>query len=219
MGKQVILGEHTYPTKKAASDAIRDILHGYELGETLSDEHAEFMLCALRNHNEADKKIGCGVVRFEVRSDDWGGRCFWLVRTDGTETDFSYRSCLTHPTAKTDAQKGFRSAVQTQVDDFKQETFAGQMTVPCAVTGRPITIRECHVDHDPTFESLLNRFLSERGLTLEQVQVRETVDGMMVTELASEDLMLDWQRFHREHARLRVVHWRVNLSELRRKPA
>lgn len=48
------------------------------------------------NHTSPDAatKIGSGVRGFEVRSADYGTQCFWILRVDGSDERFSYKSCI-----------------------------------------------------------------------------------------------------------------------------
>ena len=48
------------------------------------------------NHNEWEIKKGVGIDHLEVRisSTFRKNKEFWIVRTDGTETDISYTKCL-----------------------------------------------------------------------------------------------------------------------------
>ena len=48
-------------------------------------------------HPEAGDKIGPGVDSFSVErapGRSFGTRCFWVTRSDGTRTEFSYLTCL-----------------------------------------------------------------------------------------------------------------------------
>jgi hypothetical protein len=51
-------------------------------------------MAALAHHPEAAAKTGCGISHFSVRSADFGTKCFWVNRTDGTTEKFSYLSCI-----------------------------------------------------------------------------------------------------------------------------
>ena len=46
-------------------------------------------------HPEAAAKVGCGITHFSVRSADFGTKCFWINRPDGTTEKFSYKACIT----------------------------------------------------------------------------------------------------------------------------
>ncbi|KAG0566496.1 hypothetical protein KC19_7G068200 [Ceratodon purpureus] len=67
-----------------------------ETGGRLSDEDDEAVQAVLTYHPKYSEKVGCGIAYIKVdNSPDYPDvRCFWLVRTDGSETDFSYRKCL-----------------------------------------------------------------------------------------------------------------------------
>jgi hypothetical protein len=60
----------------------------------ISADDAIVLKAALALHPEAQAKIGCGISHFSVRSADFGTKCFWVNRTDGTTEKFSFRSCI-----------------------------------------------------------------------------------------------------------------------------
>jgi len=48
----------------------------------------------LSHHPEYEEKVGCGVDTFSVRSADFGTKCFWVNRIDGTTEKFSHKACV-----------------------------------------------------------------------------------------------------------------------------
>jgi regulator of protease activity HflC (stomatin/prohibitin superfamily) len=94
MAKSVSIGELAFATKGAAEEFLRSILYKYELGELVDEKDSVVLSELLRRHPEAAQKIGPGIESFHVRSADFGTRCFWVTRVDGTEERFSARSCL-----------------------------------------------------------------------------------------------------------------------------
>ena len=214
--KPLRFGGRSFATKKAAGDAIREVLYRYELSATLSEEDVAFMASVLGNHPEFEQKVGCGVASFQVESNG-PTRGFWITRVDGSRTDFSFLSCLTPPTAAQDARAGLRSEIRDQVVAFRDAAFASAPLQRCAVTDEVVSATTCHVDHyDPTFLELVDRFLAAAGLTIEQIAVVPTSDGSTETRLANAELIEVWRTFHQTHARLRIVSRRANLSLLRR---
>ena len=137
------------------------------------------MLALLEGHPERDQKIGVGVQRFFVDRDGFGGRCFWLERTDGSSTDFSFKSCITAPVHVNEVRMALRQLVTAQVMAFRDSAFAFTTTVPCAITGQLITTAEAHVDHRPPdqFFVLVERFLAECGVPVDSVAIAPTKDG------------------------------------------
>src|SRR5258706_3097983 len=91
---------HAFRTKREAEAAIQFILHSQPLGKPLAPAHLQFMFAVLEDHPSVEIKIGCGVANMEVRSDARypNIRYFWIIRHDGTGTDFSFKQCLKPPT-------------------------------------------------------------------------------------------------------------------------
>ncbi|WJI78038.1 MULTISPECIES: DCL family protein [unclassified Mesorhizobium] len=70
------------------------MLNRYRPGDAVSAADVAFLAEALKRHPEARTKIGSGIRSFDVRSADYGTKCFWVLRTDGSEERFSYKSCV-----------------------------------------------------------------------------------------------------------------------------
>ncbi|CAM6103095.1 unnamed protein product [Calypogeia fissa] len=87
----------------------RNILQSYQAEQRLNDEHHQVLLTqVLPYHPRSASKVGCGVAYFKVayhkpidgqttkyqRASDGQTKCFYLVRTDDSQDDFSYHKCL-----------------------------------------------------------------------------------------------------------------------------
>ncbi|KAK6137568.1 hypothetical protein DH2020_028688 [Rehmannia glutinosa] len=69
----------------------------YPMNSKLSGEDKSTAIKALQFHPRWEDKIGTGVLDIKVgRHPDHNETCFFLVRTDGTEEDFSYNKCIHH---------------------------------------------------------------------------------------------------------------------------
>ncbi len=91
--KPVQIGSLYFQRKGDADEYFRTMLYKYELGDKVSDDDAEILLLLVSNHPEADEKIGPGIDSFSVRTADFGTRCFWVNRSDGTTEKFSFKAC------------------------------------------------------------------------------------------------------------------------------
>lgn len=94
MVKCITVGGISFSRKGAAEKYLKDILYKYELGELVDEKDSSFLSELLARHPEAEQKIGQGIESFHVRKADYGTRCFYVTRVDGTEEKFSARSCL-----------------------------------------------------------------------------------------------------------------------------
>eukprot|EP00434_Breviolum_minutum_P020826 symbB.v1.2.018372.t1/scaffold1462.1/size117239/5 len=76
----------------------RDVLHSAQLGQELHGDDLELVKALLAYHPAAKEKIGVGLQGIKVdrapANHGRQSRCFWVVRTDGSEEDFSARKCL-----------------------------------------------------------------------------------------------------------------------------
>ncbi|WP_256121550.1 DCL family protein [Shinella lacus] len=91
--QDMVIGGEVFTTQAQARERFRSILYKYRLGETIDAADAQFMTFALQRHPEAASKIGSGIQSFQVRAADFGTRCFWVTRIDGTSEKFSFNAC------------------------------------------------------------------------------------------------------------------------------
>ena len=75
---------------------FRAMLNRYSVGDAVSAADGIDLSALLKRHDETDEKIGVGIDHFEVdfAPDEFSGRCFWIVRKDGSRIDFSIKHCL-----------------------------------------------------------------------------------------------------------------------------
>lgn len=203
----------TFGSKKALRDHVRRILHRPRAAQWLDPSELEFLKSLLLLHPEAVRKIGCGVEGIWVGPNEFKQPTFFLKRTDGTTTDFSYLSCITPPSEIDDFKKACRRAIDPQVYAFKLAAFDGRLHVQCPILNRLVVFTEAHVDHEPpsTFEFLVGSFF--QGPTPE---VEGGKDGSMTYRLVDRELEAEWIRWHQANARLRVVSAEANLSHIRK---
>jgi hypothetical protein len=96
MVRKITLETVAFEKAGDATEFFRKILNNYSIGDTIDDSNARHLEALLVRHDERDEKIGVGIHHFEVDSapDEFGGKCFWIVRSDGSRIDFSYPHCL-----------------------------------------------------------------------------------------------------------------------------
>jgi len=92
--KPITLGHLKFDRRGDAVIYLKEMLHRYDVGDRVSADDAVILRAALENHPRASEKIGGGVVHFSVRSADFGTKCFWLNRPDGTTEKFSITASI-----------------------------------------------------------------------------------------------------------------------------
>ncbi len=89
--KPVTLGPKHFDKKGDAVAYLKAMFQRYDVGDRVNAADAVVLEAVLARHPEAKEKIGAGVKDFSVRSADFGTKCFWVNRTDGTTEKFSHK--------------------------------------------------------------------------------------------------------------------------------
>jgi Protein of unknown function (DUF3223) len=90
----IMIGSLHFAKKGDAAAHLKGMLQRYNVGDRVNDQDAVVLRAALERHPDHLVKIGCGITHFSVRSADFGTKCFWLNRQDGTTDKFSVNSCI-----------------------------------------------------------------------------------------------------------------------------
>ncbi len=205
------IGNRAFKNKSEAAGYFRRLLSG---GAVTGDAAAELM-DLLAMHPDAERKIGPGVERFEVRQQG-RNRCFWVVRVDGSETDFSFLKCLSASRADPMARflSAARRAVAGQARAVRDAAFRDTATLICPITEEPFTVESCHIDHHPRpFVFWARLFVCARGRI---PATRTHEDGQVGEFFADEDDERAWVAFHAAAAEMRAVSAAGNLRKPRK---
>lgn len=203
----VRIGDSVFPSKKALENNVRTMIGAYQIGQIVQGHHAVFLLALFRRHPHADIKIGPGINRITVAAGLYGTKCFHIYRNDGTDTDISWRECLTATPHLQKIKAAFRHLIEPQILSFKQAR-QQKNTFFCDISGEPLSFTQAHVDHTPpqTFRQLLDDFCAETHTTLDDLQLRnESKDNTFIDELADTRLAREWQIYHGRNATLRLL--------------
>jgi hypothetical protein len=212
---ELLIGDRVYRRKADALVAVREIRDRVKATGRPRPEDDEFLRDLLALHPDAATKVGVGVERFEVRRNFGNTDGFWIVRTDGSETDFSFPKCLYGSSKEAQVRSAMRCTIIDQIQHARDRAFGSSLTITCEVTREQITRETCHMDHnDPPFIEIADAFAAEHG----GYEAIETVaaDGEIGRRFVEDALAEEWSRFHAERAKLRPVSKKANLSILRR---
>ena len=92
--KPISIGSLHFEKKGDALAHFKAMLNRHDIGDKVNAADGHELRSVLALHPDADEKIGCGVTDFSVRSADFGTKCFWINRSDGTTEKFSYATCI-----------------------------------------------------------------------------------------------------------------------------
>ena len=142
MAKSVEIGSGSFRTQKSALDHYKAVLHRYQDGQRVSkqDDHADLVALIERYDPVLDAvgeptKGDGQIAHFERRLNTgtgWSSSGFWVVRQDGTDTDFSYIDAVKgQPKGRSqDFYGACRQAVALDLIQAKKQAFAQYVCIP-----------------------------------------------------------------------------------------
>jgi Protein of unknown function (DUF3223) len=179
----------------------------------IAPEDEAFLHDLIARHPNSTAKIGVGINRFEIRkSESFGQNQFWLIREDGTATDFSYRRCVSgkDPSHRATVLAAMRRLIVDQVLDFKSRALTPDAR--CSLTGAPLHNANVHVDHDPPFIEIARAFFEEVG-GVDAIQLAPEANGEIGRLFLDQDMARRWSDFHRARATLFLTTAEANLRK------
>jgi hypothetical protein len=179
----------------------------------ITPENDAFLHELIKRHPDATKKIGVGIDHFEIRENAfYKQNVFWLIRADGSETDFSYRRCVSGIEASHRAQvlATMRTAISDQIIDYKRPALTPDAR--CSLTGAPLDEATVHVDHDPPFVEIARAFLDDVG-GAEAIELTPSGDGSIGRSFLDPLMTRRWSDFHRARATLFLTTAEANMSK------
>jgi hypothetical protein len=180
MAKPVEIGSRSFRTQKSALDHYKALLHRYQDGDRISEpgDHSDLVALIERYDPILDEvgepAKGCGQIdHFERRLNTgtgWSNSGFWVVRQDGSATDFSYTCAVKglQGSRSKDFYGACREAVALDLVLAKKRAFAehgdAHGLVACELTGVMVSIDDAHLDHAwPNFSHIVSGFRAARG--------------------------------------------------------
>ena len=212
---EFLIGDRSFRRKADAEDFIRIVRDRIRDTTIVTEEDDDFLRDLLALHPDAEAKVGAGVKTFTVRQNYGNTEGFWILRTDGSNTDFSFKKCLFGASQEAKVRSAMRHAVIGQIQEARDDAFGLAVSILCPITNVEINRASCHIDHyEPSFLQLANEFAAESGGY--DAILTEAADRNIGRRFVDADLQNRWCDYHRGRARLRAVSKAANLSILRR---
>ena len=231
MAKPVVIGSRSFRTQKSALEHYKALLHLYQDGDRISDpgDHADLVALIERYDPILDEvgepAKGCGQIgHFERRLNTgtgWSNSGFWVVRLDGSATDFSYIWAVRGLPG--DRSKDFygacREAVALDLVLAKKRAFAehgdAHGLVACELTGVMVSIDDSHLDHAwPNFSHIVSGFRAARGWSghIPDGIVSAPADGQTTPTFVDKAVADAFRDYHHSQAMLRILTKSANLQ-------
>jgi Protein of unknown function (DUF3223) len=124
--KSLTIDGKAFDSQTSAIEHFRSMLNRHTAGQIVGEEDAAELASLLLRHPDVTDKMGVGIDHFEVRTPpEFGGLCFWIIRTDESATDFSFMTCIRgkSKTVSQEFREACRMAVQNDIAKAKRAFF------------------------------------------------------------------------------------------------
>jgi len=198
---------------------VRKILYKYEDYEFINQKDFEFLYDLLKKgHYNSDNKIGCGVAGIFIKNNNYGNRCFFLKRLDGSEEHYSFVKCIHPKHPLQDIKNACRTAIREDIIEFKTNFFHKNTdsddSVICPFTGTKVYEETCHVDHVPpqTFNKIFSEWVHKISIDPKSIKIINNGKDEMIKDFEDLKIKNSFIDFHKKMMKLRITSQLGNLS-------
>lgn len=212
-------GGKTFKTKTTLKDYCKFVLNNSGVNTTLDGEWNDVLIDVLRMHEDFHEKtkgqeyqIGVRVCPINPRN-----KQFYILRADGTDTDFSYYKAISSKSKESYIKETLRAAIKDQTIEFKNNYFASNQDskgyVLCMETSLKLKKKDSHLDHYPKqFDEIVKEWIDIMQLSSQDIVLVAPPDNGTAWFMQDEVLLKSFQDYHKEQAQYRVVLNKVNLQ-------
>lgn len=217
-------GGMEFKTKQSLKNYCKFVLNNAKLNSELYGEWFDVIDDVLKMHDCYDEKTQSSEYKIGVRKCliNPSNRQFYVIRSDGSTTDFSYLKAITSETKEVKIKSIFREAINYQTIEFKKNYFSlhgdSRGYVVCPETNLKIKHNNSHIDHYPKqFNDIVKEFIQIHNISSESLVIHHPGDNATAWIMEDKELLDKFVEYHQRVAQYRIVLDKVNLQRKRPK--
>lgn len=201
------IGEIEFKSQALAKTFLRELIQRYEPNQIIDNPNDhKFLLSLIERHSEREEKIGPGIKAFISVRDYMKALGLKILRTDGSQIDFSWVHCITG-SKKSHIVMAMRVSIEYQVIDFKDSI----TDFVCGICNKPIELTDkLNIDHEVPFKKLAEDFLSGKNHPIKFDDCEKTNRAKF--QAVDSEFEKAWASYHKTNAILRPTHAKCNLA-------
>lgn len=201
-----------FATKSANIRHTKDIMDRNR-NKYLTGDDLDFVLTILKNHPDYIEKVGAGISKIEVRRTAMNYFGMYIIRVDGSEIDFSYKTCISGKSKSLDSnlREAMREAVSDQLRELKIGIDVRSFT--CPLCGKNVTEKKnIHADHyNIKFRELYSKFVI--GKDLPRSFDDHPVYHCSIFKEEDGEFKKAWSEYHKYNCSIRLICNVCNIKE------
>lgn len=200
-----------FRTKKECAQFTREIINEVGISAITKDNnYYTFFNNLLKNHDECEEKIGCGIDYFYIERNKLNRSVFetYIKRLDGSNVNFSWIHCCNFKpkSNKQNILNAMRSSIADQIIEFRNNNEMCCVQCEC-IDG------SFHIDHVLSFHILSNNFLDNIKIKFPTNFDKCEKTNLTIFKKDDEKFMKEWQDYHRDNSVLQVLCKSCNLKK------
>jgi hypothetical protein len=210
------IGQHTFKSKAGIQAHARSIREKCEGLPRITDPaDIDFLTDLIQRHKDAVGKIGAGIDYFFVAPDpEFRGTCFYLMRSDGIDTDFGVPACIKSYWQLN--QQSLRRAIRPQIEEYRERRIReSNGTLTSDLSGELLDPTQIHVHHVTSFKNIVERFFASERIDLNTTLLTRSIDCNAEPVFRDPELIAHFLDFHATFP-LQIVSQRENLSDCKK---
>lgn len=216
------VGGKNFKTKTTLTNYCKYILNNADVGSVLQGEWLAVLKDVVVMHDRFEEKVkGLDyVVGVRACNVNPRNRQFYILRCDGTDTDFSYYKAIGSSSKLRRIKEALREAIRGQMIDYKDNYFAQHSDnrgyIVCPETELKMKRKDSHLDHYPRqFEEILKDWTDIHSIKSDDLVIYPAGDNTNGWLFEDQDILKSFIDFHKDVAEYRVVLNKVNLQRKR----
>lgn len=207
----------SFKTQKEAKEHFKKMLASYNDGDRITkpDDISDLMALVERYDKtiqDPQTKIGSGIDHFVKRKnhDAFNTSSFWIIRTDRSETDFSYIKAVKGKGRSREEEfyRACSTAIQDDLQSLMKKYFKkNDGNVKCELSDELISLSNSTLHHaKPKFTDIVKEFRKLKGWEDQYPFNILTIpkDSQAVTKFVNNNLVEEFRKFYREIAVLYI---------------
>lgn len=211
-------GGKNFKTKSSLQAYCKYVLNNACPNSALDGEWADVLSDVVKMHERFHEKVLGQQFTVGVRpcSINPINNQFYIIREDGSDTDFSYYKAISGHTSKESRIKAcLREIVKDQSVRYKDNFFAENQDskgyIVCAETGLKIKKKDSHIDHYPKqFDEIVEDWVKMMNISSEDIVLVPSGDNGTAWKMSDSCLVSSFEEFHHVTAEYRIVLNKVN---------
>jgi hypothetical protein len=186
------------------AEYVRKVIEHLPFDVPVDSTHPSFpfllYLFRLRDKN-GEKSKGKRIKAFIKRSNRGTSYTLYAVFEDGAEVDWSWRKALGLKDRRQDVLNAFRYELIHSIFTERDKRTLGALVI--TEKGEITPKNEVHIHHEESFSKILEDFLREKDLRLEDVELENLKQGGH--RLKDRKLADEWIHYHNTRASLKIL--------------